>query len=87
MSDSKRLAAVKETVAMRHRGVSPINAPHPLAGPIYTAPKKPKHCNECGRKGVHMDMLNAGVEECSRIPCPNRKTCTAQPSQQGPRHD
>lgn len=61
-------------------GVSGSYGPSPLAGTIYTVPKKPKSCDECGRKGMAMYLINLGTLECSRIPCPHRDRVTARPS-------
>jgi len=48
------------------------------ASTVYKGDPKPKACATCNKRGVHMQMINAGEIECSHIECPNRKRCTAQ---------
>lgn len=52
---------------------------HPLAGPIFTAPKPPEHCTLCSRSKRAMRQVTQGLQECSYLVCPNRRTPTAQP--------
>jgi hypothetical protein len=54
------------------------------ASTVYKGDPKPKECATCNKRGVHMQMINAGAIECSHIECPNRKRCTAQASDKAP---
>lgn len=75
---SRTTDKVRETIAMRTRGTTEgAHNASPLAGPIYTVPKKPKECTSCGRKGMAMEQVNDGLWECSALFCPHRKGITA----------
>uniref|UniRef100_C5CJL7 Uncharacterized protein n=1 Tax=Variovorax paradoxus (strain S110) TaxID=543728 RepID=C5CJL7_VARPS len=54
------------------------------AATVYKGDPKPKECATCNKRGVHMQMINAGAIECSHIECPNRKQCTAMPCDKVP---
>ena len=63
------------------------NAPHPLAGTVYTRPPDPTHCDTCARRGAAMEPIARGAFECCHIACPHRKNLTACPSATGARFD
>lgn len=56
-----------------------MDAPHPLAGPVFTEPKKPTECTLCHKRGQWVREINAGITECSHVDCPLRRSVTAQP--------
>lgn len=50
-----------------------------LAGPIYKGDHRPepKDCVQCSRKGLRMQMVVRGEEECSHLECPHMRRVTA----------
>jgi hypothetical protein len=55
---------------------------HPLAGPIFTAPKPPTSCGECRRKAREMASIYEGRSECAAVVCRHRNRVTVQPKEE-----